>query len=66
MITHHFQTQLCVALFMGHIAFILLGTATASSSACVPGVVIVQYLFLVAVAWSVCASVTLYEKVREL
>merc|ERR1712176_1383905 len=57
------QTQLCVALFMGHIAFILLGTATASSSACVPGVVIVQYLFLVAVAWSVCASVTLYEKI---
>ena len=63
MTTLPFQAQLCVALFIGHVSFILLGTTTASNPACTPGVIIVQYLFLVAVAWSVCASVTLYEKV---
>jgi len=59
------QTQLCVSLFAGHVGFLIVGglSPTDQATACVAGVIIVQYLFLVAMAWSVCASVTLYEKI---
>jgi len=57
------QTQICLSLCLGHILFLVVGELDPDGSACVPGVVIVQYLFLVSIAWSVCASVTLYEKV---
>merc|ERR1719453_1222769 len=43
--------------------FIVTGTFSSTSGACAPLVIIVQYLFLVAIAWSVCASVTLYDKI---
>ena len=59
------QTQLCLALFFGHISFMALGTVKASDTTpCTVGVIIVQYLFLASIAWTVCAAVTLYEKVR--
>jgi len=57
------QTQLCLSLCAGHIGFLIVGGISPDSAACVPGVIIVQYLFLVSIAWSVCASVTLYEKI---
>ena len=60
------QTQLCLALFFGHISFMALGTVKASDTTpCTVGVIIVQYLFLASIAWTVCAAVTLYEKVRR-
>jgi hypothetical protein len=57
------QMQLCLSLLLAHVSFLILGVAKNNSPGCLPGVIIVQYLFLVVIAWSVCASVTLYDKI---